>query len=82
MITIKSPFDVLNQLGKPAFDNISNMDKMPKGHYIINSKTVNVKTWWRHRNSDGFTIHEKKAFDNYLEERCIDWSQYDKTNVE
>jgi len=62
--------------------NISNMDKMPKGHYSINSKTVNVKTWWRHRNSDGFTIHEKKAFDNYLEERCIDWSKYDKNNVE
>jgi len=32
---IKSPFDILNQLGKSAFDDISNMDK--KRHaFIIN----------------------------------------------
>ena len=35
MITIKSPFDVLNQLGNKSFDEISNMDK--KRHaFIIN----------------------------------------------
>jgi len=59
--------------------NTLTTNKMPKGHFNINSKTVNVKTWWRHRNSDGFTIHEKKAFDDYLELKGIDWSKYDKT---
>ena len=51
------------------------------GHFSINTKTVNIRTWWRHRNSDGFTIHEKKEFDNYLEFNCIDWMKYDKTKV-
>jgi len=67
-------------------DNIKNFIDtkildLGKGHFSINTKTVNIRTWWRHRNSDGFTIHEKKEFDNYLEERCIDWMKYDKTKV-
>ena len=52
-----------------------------KGKYSINTKTVLINRWWRHRNSDGFTIHEKKAFDDYLELKGIDWSKYDKTLV-
>ena len=35
MITIKTPFDIMNQLGKPSFDEIPTMDK--KRHaFIIN----------------------------------------------
>ena len=46
------------------------------GKYKINGKTVLINRWWRHRDSDGFTVHEKKYFENYLYQNGIDWQMY------